>query len=314
MLEMKKLDDELYRAMYGKPRVGDVAAIWGKIRNNPEVLKEAIKITRNKWNNGDTVEGMTICDAMLIDYPHVNKEVYEELIKTIYTNTDIARTVVDGASNGGYSYLLMSLWNKNMKLTEEQKAFAVREAMNKIGTTTYRNKMNAYIEELKEKSITDEKVVFLDIDGSYNPMGARTANMYITEILNSISPTQAHGSGCYDIRYWILRNPNWSIEEKQQLIMDFWEDNEDYDDALEEWEWGIVNDEANFKKDLFPPFNKYELLNEYTYDMLLKFYGNKEITDRIWEEIEFCKQMHKLRPQQWEIGADTPKVLTKNKN
>lgn len=47
-------------------------------------------------------------------------------------------------------------------------------------------------------------------------------------------------------------------------------------------------------------------LYEYSYDMLLKFYGNKEITDRIWDEIQFCKQMHKLRPQQWELEF-TPK-------
>lgn len=51
--------------------------------------------------------------------------------------------------------------------------------------------------------------------------------------------------------------------------MDFWEDDETYD--------------------------------EYSYDSLLKFYGDKDITDKIWNEIQFCKQMHILRPQQGEL-------------
>ena len=45
--------------------------------------------------------------------------------------------------------------------------------------------------------------------------------------------------------------------------------------------------------------------------ILLKFYGDKETTDRIWEEIQFCKQMHQLRPQQWELEFVKPRVLEK---
>ena len=37
-----------------------------------------------------------------------------------------------------------------------------------------------------------------------------------------LSDEQAHGVGEYDIRYYILKNPNWSVEEKQKLIYDFW--------------------------------------------------------------------------------------------
>ena len=69
---------------------------------------------------------------MLRDYQNVDEIAYNNLIKTIYTNTDIARIVINGASNGGYSFLLMSLWNENIKLTKQQKSFAVKEAMNKL--------------------------------------------------------------------------------------------------------------------------------------------------------------------------------------
>lgn len=40
-------------------------------------------------------------------------------------------------------------------------------------------------------------------------------------------------------------------------------------------------------------------VGNYSYDELLKFYGDKNTTDRIYSEIQFCKQMHNLRPQEW---------------
>ena len=38
-----------------------------------------------------------------------------------------------------------------------------------------------------------------------------------------------------------------------------------------------------------------------TYEFLLNLYGDKETTNRIWEEIQFCKTIQQLRPQQWEL-------------
>ena len=79
---------------------------------------------------------------------------------------------------------------------------------------------------------------------------------------------------------------------------------------LEQWEWGIINDSANFKDNHVFQLEKFDLY-EYSYEMLLKFYGDKETTDRIWDEIQFCKQMHQLRPQQWELEFVKPRVLEK---
>ena len=310
MLEIDKLDDKLYTAMYGLPKTGDVYTIWEQMKSNPEILREAVKIKRNKWDNGDLVNGLAICDAMLTDYCNVDQAAYNELIQTIYTNKDIARIVINGASNGGNSYLLMSLWNENIKLTEKQKAFAVDEAMNKMGTIRYENNMNKYSKKLDEKGITNEQTMYTEFGGSINPVGAKTGAMYMASIFSSLSPTQAHGSGNFDIRYWILRNPNWTLDEKQKLIMDFWADDEVYDETLEQWEWGIVNDRANYKGKTLPQFDKFEMY-EYSYEDLLKFYGNTKTADRIWDEIQFCKQMHQLRPQQWEIEPSTQKTLVK---
>lgn len=297
---IEKLDNELYGATYGHPRVGDYEEIWAKIKSNPEILREAVKIKRNKWDNGDTVKGVVISDVMLVDYENVDPVAYKELINSIYTNTDIARIVIDGASNGGFSFLLMSLWNHNLELTEEQKSFAVNEAMNKSGTTRWKQQREAFSNKLDSMGINNDTTTFINIGGCINPIGQKACSEYMNNKFASLSSTQAHGTEEFDIRYWILRNPNWTIEEKQKLIMDFWYDAEDYDETLEQWEWGIINDDVNYKEDSFSFLDKVELYY-YDYDELLKFYGDKETTDRIWEEIQFCRQMHKLRPQQWEL-------------
>lgn len=305
MVDIEKLDYVLYKSIYVKPRVGDYNEIWSRIKNNSEVLREAVQVKRDKFDEHDIVKGLTICDSMLIDYNSVDKVAYNNLINSIYTNTDIARIVMDGASNGGCSFLLMSLWNHNLKLTEEQKAFAVNEAMNKIGTTRWQQGIEELSKKLDDMGITDDNTTFIDIDGCINPIGQKTGSQYMNHIFSTLSITQAHGIGEFDIRYHIIRNPNWSLNEKRKLIVDFWCDNETYDEYLEQWEWGVINDFTNFKDNPIFQLEKNDLY-EYSYDILLKFYGNKEITDRIWDEIQFCKQMHKLRPQQWELEF-TPK-------
>ena len=310
MEDFRNIDDKLYYAKYCDRKVGNTEKIWSSIKKNRELLEWAIKPTKDKFGERDLVNGLAICEDILVDFNNVDNEVYQKLVGLIYSNKQIARIVLDGYSNGGYSYLLMTLWNPNLKLTEDQKAFAVDEAMNKIGTTRYENAMNEYSKELEGKGITDEQTMYTGFGGSINPVGAKTGNMYMAGLFSSLSDTQAHGSGDFDIRYWILRNPNWSFEEKQKLIMDFWADDEDYDETLEQWECGIVNYHANYKGTPIPLFERDELY-ECSYGALLKFYGDKETTDRIWEEIQFCKQMHQLRPQKWELKFVKPRVLEK---
>lgn len=177
--------------------------------------------------------------------------------------------------------------------------------MNKIGTTRWQQSEEEFSKKLDDMGISDNNTTFINIDGCINPIGRKSGSQYMNYMFSTLSTTQAHGTGEFDIRYHILRNPNWSLDEKQKLIMDFWCDDETYDEYLEQWEWGIINDSANFKDNHVSQFEKFDLY-EYSYEMLLKFYGDKETTDRMWDEIQFCKQMHQLRPQQWELEF-TPK-------
>ena len=250
MEDFRKIDDKLYYARYCDKKDGNPEEIWSSIKSNRELLEWSIKPTKDKFGERDLVNGLAICKDILVDFNSVDNEVYQKLVDLIYSNRQIARIALGGYSNRGYSYLLMTLWNPSLKLTDDQKAFAVDEAMNK------------------------------------------------------------NDSGVFDMRYWILRNPNWSLEEKQKLIMDFWTDGEVYDETLEQWEWSIVNDHANYKGNPMSLLEKDDLY-EYPYEALLKFYDDKETTDRIWEEIQFCKQMHQLRPQQWELESAKRRVLEK---
>ena len=247
MTDSRKIEGELYIATYGgiterSPKKRN--QIWKEIKDNKELLADAIQVIRNKWNDGDTLKSLTISEAILMSITtkdHAPEEIYEKLIEEVYRSKDIARITFNAPWLGwqGNSFLLISLWNKEFPLTKEQKSFTVREALEKVN--------------------------------------------------NNIT----HGYGEYDIRYYILRNSNWSEEEKARLLKDFYPRQEEYEEVLDAWEWGIVNEGLGYG----PVLEKAELY-EYSYDQIHLNYQNQEVADNLWSEIEFCRQMHKLRT--WE--------------
>lgn len=308
MEEFERIDDNLYKAKYILNNAKVVSEIWNDIKHNIQLLEWAIKLTKAKFGQRDLVNGVSICENILINYNEIDRNIYDELIKLIYSNEQIARIVLDGASNGGFSFLLMSLWNQELKLTDEQKKFAEKEAMFKIGTKFWHQQSEKFSHELDKMGITDDITVSIDIDGCNNPIGQKSKAQYMDYLFSNLSDNQAHGIGDYDIRYHILNNPNWTIEEKQKLVFDFWADEEEYDEHLEQWEWGIINDaQINFEDS--PLLEKSEL-SYYKYDDILDVFSNELIAKKIWKEILFCRLMHQLRPQQWEM-KEKPKKLKK---
>ena len=252
--------------------------IWQKIKNNSLLLQDAIKVVKNKYNI-DTLKAPYIAMAILLDYENVDPNIYNQLIDIIYSNVNIARYVVDN-SNFGNSLLLMSLFNNNLKLTDEQKNFAVDEAMNKVGTVRYEQKLNEYVSKLKEKKISTlliEKILL---------------NHYIFSVINA---NQAHGVDFKDIRYYILRNSSWSFEEKQKLVNDFWFDDKEYSRYVKQWEQEIIKSLAIYRKTYFLPLIDSEDLYLWSYDVLLDFCKDKKVGDDILSSIVFCREMHKLR-------------------
>lgn len=147
-MDYNQIENKYYLAKYGIGGNDNHYKIWEYIKNDIDLLKWAVTRRKDKFNERDTVNGLAICENILINYNDIDKDIYNELLNLIYSNKNIARIVLDGASNGGYSYLLMALWNYDFKLTEDMKNFAVEEAMNKIGTIRYRNNMDEYSKKL----------------------------------------------------------------------------------------------------------------------------------------------------------------------
>lgn len=293
MTNLKEIDNKLYYIINVTKNVDEYNKIWIELKNNKELLKEAVEVVKDKYNERDIVKGLSISECILRHPNLVDKDIYNNLINSIFSNTDIARLMTSN-SKDRESFLLLALNNHNLQLTSEQMDFAINEAMNKIGTKFWLNRGEQVSKNLDEKGISDEETIYIDIDGELNPVGKKTAIMYLNEMLSLIN-NDIHGSGPYDIRYYILRNPNWTIEEKEILVNEFWYDQEMYEDSLETWEWGIINDSAFYNNNLHPLLEK-DMLYEYNYDTLLNIYKNKEITDNVVSEIEFCKRMHILRP------------------
>ena len=105
-MHIDKINDKLYKLIYIEKNNEKTLEYWNIIRKNNYILSEAIKPCTDKFEQYDSVKGITICERILLDYKNVNKDIYQELINLIYSNKDIARIVIDGYANGGFSYLL----------------------------------------------------------------------------------------------------------------------------------------------------------------------------------------------------------------
>ena len=294
-----KIDEILYRDRYIKHCYEDYNFVWNIIKNDRDILNKAIEVKRDKFNENDTFTHLAIVELMLINYEDVPSDIYNKLVNLIYSNPDLARIVLDGAANGGYSFLLYTLFNYDLELTQEMKEFAQSEAMNKIGTTLWRMKRREYSSFLDEAGVSDDITVNMNIDGMDLPIGAKSGCEYLHYMFSTLSDELAHGTGEYDIRYHILRNPNWSVDEKEKLVYEFFESQETYDEFLELWEWGIINDYVNYINDCVPCLDKSDLYY-YTFEDLCDIYGNADTAKYIYDEIQFCKLMHDIRPQEWE--------------
>lgn len=304
MESFSKIDDRLFDLIFNH-KYDLLLEVWEEIRNNKELLEWAIIPTKNPCGDRDIVNGIAISDLILRDSENVDKDIYQKLVNTIYTIKHIARLGAYEQYAG--SYLMLTIMNPKLKLTEKQKSFAVSEAMEMRGTVKYENRMDDFAKSLDQKGITDEQTIYTS---EFGPVPAKAICIYISSILSLPDGLENHASsGDFDIRYWILKNPNWSLDEKKKLVMDFWADSDEYDRTLDGWEWAIVNDEANRKGYTMPIFfdDKDDIYN-YTYEELLEFYDNKKTTDEIWNEIQFCAFMHEIRPQQMEVETDPDKL------
>ena len=300
----ERFDNLLFGVTYGTPldkknlEPFTSTYVWGLIKEHRAVLEWAIKVHKDRFGK-DQVNGTTICDFMLRDYKNIDQALYTELARNVLSNIDLAHR---GPS--GVSYLCLVLANKEFPLSEEEKAFVVDEAMKQYGTTRWEKTKQEFEKKLEEGGFNDNQTVYAEFGGQSQPVGAKTFLEYLHEVYGA-SFSLRHGYEPYDIRYRILRNKNWSDEEKDTFIKEFWADAEDYDKILEKLEWGIVNDDVNFEIDDVGTLaieidDLYDISKEKLISLFASKNKSQEEAEELFEEIELCRHMHKVRPMQWE--------------
>ena len=81
--------------------------------------------------------------------------------------------------------------------------------------------------------------------------------------------------------------------EKQKLIMDFWSDEKTYDETLEQWEWGIINDSANFKDNHVSQLKKIDLSNLKIVHIGSLMLSHKEGREFFFEAVNYIRDNSK---------------------
>ena len=81
MTDVRRVDVELYKAIFVFRDICMFEDIWGIVKRNPIFQREAVKIKRDKFDEADTVTGLAIVDTMLKNYKAADPVAYKELIE-----------------------------------------------------------------------------------------------------------------------------------------------------------------------------------------------------------------------------------------
>ncbi len=135
MKKVKKINNELLEAYKKLPMDSGVYELWDSIRNDNEVLNEASDVLVDESGKSN-IESIIITSLMLEDslndrhYEYM--DAYIKLVRAIYSEKDIANTLIYG--NKSVTYLLATLFNEYITLTIEEKEFAVNMSFEELNS------------------------------------------------------------------------------------------------------------------------------------------------------------------------------------
>lgn len=237
-----KLDNELYSAIKNSELEGNnIMFIWNKIKKNSNLLMEAAEIKIDE-NGNKTLKAKTICDFIATYHRYVDYKSYLNLARKVLANQDIARMNCGHNKNTNYSLLLKILNNFNLRLTKEQKDFAVAEA-----------------------------------------------------VQEHFHNTHFHVQGPFDLRLLILENPNWTSDEKANLVYDFYLEEEEFHKTLKELKQFIVDTLRGLTSNNFDAKEVFHSMTEHELLSLINFNENDAIP--VWKQICLVRFLENLRPQ-----------------
>lgn len=257
MVNLNTISYEILKSSHLDRDIIKYQKLWNRIKYDCNVLGMAIK-TEKDSNNQEMLKYPAIAEAMLVNYNDVDANSYNKLINIIFSNHTIARTYIDGKEKGCFSFLLIALFNDKLKLTADQKEFAVTEALKRIQE-----------ERIQESPLVRE----LNIDVSK------------TALVHGITP--------YDIRYYILKNNNWTFQEKSTLVDKFWKSEIEFREYIELLESEIINKLSNKNKRLSENIIQ-NVIYAYDYYDLLEITNDEILAKELLKEIAFCNMLHEL--------------------
>ncbi len=269
---VEQYDNDLFYEKHLKNENIRVMTIWKKICKDNQILNKAMQIVKTK-DNRNFFFAPTIVEYMIRYYNYIDSEIYKKLIDLICSNTDLSRI----SNNNTNSFLLMILWNKDLTLNQKQKDFIVNELINR----NLENKDDIY-------------ATFWDSFLSNN-LYLRNKNEFNKIINRDIKETfYIPIQKDEDLRYYVLKSSQFSLDEKRILVYKIFKNDEDYKNAIIDWEYNILT----FEESLLHLGESVLDMNDLYFSSLETIENKigKEKSKYLLNNISFVRLMHELRP------------------
>ncbi|MBQ6323756.1 MAG: hypothetical protein IJI22_02870 [Bacilli bacterium] len=257
MENLEKISINLLKSTYFDQDMNKYIELWKEIKKDENILNQAIELKRAE-DGTQTVQYPIIAEAMLLNYDNVNKKYYNKLINLIFSNISVARTFVAGKEKNPASFLILALWNKDLKLTKEQKDFAETEALKRIQE-----------QKIQQDPVSKE----LNID--------------------PFKTALVHGTDPYDIKYYLLTNPNWTHLDKIDLADKFWQSDKEFQEYLEQLEDSILKKistkERRISKDMLK-----DIALSYNYYDIVDLMQNETEAKKVFDDLALLRELKEI--------------------
>lgn len=181
-----------------------------------------------------------------------NKDLINKIWQRIKTNTSLLELATKTNNNAFYSkiiaYMVLKdkdLYNTPIYLNLINEIYKSKQlAKTKIRNSETSTFLLITLEN-EDLPLTKEQKIFLIFEAEDCPFTEK----YYKENKNLITST--HGIGIFDIRFKILKNQSFSLQEKENLFLLFYPDDEIKIDILAELEWEAARELgiASYEKD-----------------------------------------------------------------
>ena len=202
---VQKLDYELYQLIFVQKDLEKVKNIWQKVINNEAFLKLAIKVEENNTS----FIAPTIVFLILNNPSIVSKDIYEEIIKTIFNNPNLAIGIL--IDEEVIDYFVAILKNSDIFISQKGKKIIFDRIKNNYG-------LYEQMPLVSYNTISSNGEILLNYqngdfcvslrEDEYNSINN---NSHFT-IINEPRIKDAR-----DFRYQILSNPSFSDTEKEYV-------------------------------------------------------------------------------------------------